>query len=677
MAKLPPPLDRKVLAELEAQGDDGKKLAAKMRADRTEELDALYPKPDAGSIQRFYEREHSNDAQWNEVIRQAREMRYMRDELPEKMQKDSKHGRRFRTRLSDNEVLRTAAIQCRNDYKVKVPAAGGSEKATKQGQKQTRWCQQLRAAFERKAGKPLRRIVVDNQHGDAIGAWEFFLTDAYDRLDLEKQREGETPHAYNARTEEALKRAGMPFGIRPVDKLGLFYREDEDGVSRAVIVERKLREEWDAEERYRQLQKKRNAKVDEDGVPIPDPHVAGAPIDSERTETGGDTVECIKYYDRRWYAYMVEGRLVDCDEHHLPDCPIVLVPGIPTGSPNRSEALQGVTWGMYEMERFLNDLFTREWDNAFRFQNPKVVITTPADGKRMFDDEAETKPTVLRLDDGGMPQLNPGQVPVNITQNWDPYDTSNVVNVALQMWQRSGLNAIASGEAPGSDPAGYTVNSLQGAAQNLYEVLLDNEARAWEKICDLARLVVRDTLNETVYLASPMADSKEGGTEWLGLSPDDVDETPTVVYIDPLSDANRLAIRQSLMEGNLKGFIKRDRVQTEGFGVDDTRAEDKQMALDELKRQMVGLAVQDAIQRVQMMAAPPAAPPAPVILGPNGQPLPPSNAQQNGGAPADPNPPTVGAANAAASQGVPGAASRGRAGQDSGYRPPAGVMQPT
>lgn len=670
--KLPPPLDRKLIRELDAQG--ATEELARLRRERTEELDACYPEPDAGAIQRFYERVRSEDATWNESIRNARELRFMKDELPEKYKRASKDGRRFRTRLSDNEVLRTASIQCRNDYKVKVPAAGASEKALQQSQKQSRWCQQLRQALERKAGKPLRRIFVDNQHGDGIGAIEFFLTDAYDRLGLEQRGEEESNRDYLKRTEEQLKRAGMPFGIRPIDKLALFYQEDEDGVSRAVIVERKLRDDWMAEDRLRKLRKSRQRNVDEDGNPIPDPHVAGAPVDAASSESTGDTVECIRYYDRRWYAYMVEGKLIDCDEHQLPDCPIILIPGIPTGSPNKSEALQGVTWGMYEMERFLNDILTREWDNAFRFQNPKVVITTPQDGTLMYEDEARTRPTVLKLDDPEIAQLNPGQQIQNITQGWQSYDTSKVVGVALQMFERSGLNPIASGESPGADPAGYTVNSLQGAAQNLYEVLLDNEARAWEKLCDLARLTVRDTLNETVYLSVPMADNKEGGTEWLALSPDDVDETPTVVYIDPLSDANRLSIRQSLMEGNAKGYIPREMVQREGFGIEDPRAADKEIAIDAVKMQLLGMAVQEAMMRVQIAQQPQMSP----LVDQNGQPMPASNPQANGGAPALPQPPTVGAANTQASQGGGGAgfASRANAGQDRGYRPPQGAMGP-
>lgn len=668
MAKLPPPIPPDIEREL-----DGTPELALLKRRRTEELDALYPKPDATSIQRFYEREKSNDATWHEYIRNGREMRFMQDELPEKLKKRDKFGRRFRTRLSNNEVLRTVSLQCRNDYKVRIPASGSSDKAITRGTKQSRWCQQLRPAFERKASKPLRRIVVDNQHGDSIGAWEFYLTDAYDRVDLE-QREDESAHDYNRRTEEQLKQAGMPFGIRPVDKLALFYREDEDGVCKAVIAERKPREDYEGEERLRALRKKRKDSGEDVGD-IPDPHVAGEPIDAHSSENTGDTVECIRYYDRRWYAYMVDGKFVDGPhEHKLPDCPIFLIPGIPTGSPNKSEALQGVTWGLFDIERFLNDSLTREWDLAFRYMDPKVVIETAPGQQLLYDDPAQTRPTVLKLDGDGVSQLNPGQKIVNATQGWQPYDLGKVQGFALQMFERSGLNPIAQGESPGSDPAGYTVNSLQGAAQNLYEVLLDNEARAWEKVCDFARLTVRDTLREVVYLSVPMGDTREGGTEWLALAPDDVDETPAIVTIDPLSDANRLSIRQSLMEGNARGYVPRRLVQQDGFGIEDPRAADKELAVDTLMQQLMGQAVQEAMAIIAARQQP-AQPSG--LVGPDGV-TPLSSGQANGGVPAPVQPPTVGAELSVASQAgsVPGVASRARGGQDSGYRPPQGVMSP-
>jgi hypothetical protein len=294
---------------------------------------------------------------------------------------------------------------------------------------------------------------------------------------------------------------------------------------------------------------------------------------------------------------------------------------------------------------------TLDVDNRFTTARPKPVIQSPPSASRATSDPTG-KPRTLDLSGDAVPYLDPGQVIVDAFEHLRPQGNHEMVSSILGLYQRSGLNPIASGESPGADPAGYTVNSLTQAAQSQYEILLDNFARTLGNIVDFARLVIRDTIKEKVYLSVPMADAKQGGTEWLALGPEDVDETPSVVVIDPLSDANRISVRQSLEQGNKEGFVSHRRVQSDGYGIDDPDAEDDDIAVDSAMADLLEMAKEEAKSRIYGRQQPqqPSG-----LVDQNGNPLPPSGQQptQNGAQPAQPQPPSVGGQMAAASQGFP------------------------
>lgn len=631
------------------------------------ERDDLYPKPDVDGLLELRDTLRTDFATWHQTIMKNREVRYLQDKLPEKWQKNLQDGRRVFTRLSHNEIMRVVAMQTRNPWKVNVPPRGGTSAAQERAKKQTRWLNQLLPALERATKQPIRRQVADCQAGDSLGIWFVYLTDAYDKLGIEERRFDESDKDYLGRTEEALQGAGLPFGVRRLDPLSVVYEMGEEGIEYAFIDENKT-----TRSEMRRLKKAGLYEVYENraaatGKP-------GFPINGATREQPSRTVQCTHYYDARWYAYWVDGVLAEGPvEHNMPGVPLVLQQGLVTGSPNASEALQGITWGMADMEKALNDVLTLELDNSFVFGKPKAVIETEASGQIRSLPE---HPFRLDLQQPGVPELLPGQHIQNAFKDFQPYPTVEVKNTILSLWQRSGLNPIAQGESPGSDPAGYTVNSLQGAAQNLYEGNLDNEARAAGELCDYVRLLIRDTIGLPVYLSTPMADRRKGGTEWLGLGPDDVDETPAVVWIDPMSDVNRLALQQSLRQGNKEGYVTRRRVQEQGFGIDDPAAEDDEMLIDQAVEQLAALALEEA--KATIFAA--QQPAGPVILGPDGNPLPPSG-MGPGGAPAQPQPPTVGGPQAEASrafgrEGGPAAlqSSTALAGQGRAHVPPEGTF---
>lgn len=245
----------------------------------------------------------------------------------------------------------------------------------------------------------------------------------------------------------------------------------------------------------------------------------------------------------------------------------------------------------------------------------------------------------------------------------------------LNLWERSGLNPVAQGQSPGADPAGYTVNTLIGAAQANYEGPLDNEATTFSRMAHFIRQLISKTFGEKVYLPASVA-GRGGRAEWLALGPEQVDDSPVIVTTDPLSDANRLALRQSLTQAWKDGLIARSKVQREGFNVDDPEAMDDEIIEDTAIEKLVGLLIDNTLLEVRMDLAqtlPPAGAPAPGAPGGPGGPGGPGQPGADVGAvPAPANPPTVGSVGSigdapAGPRALP--VSRARAGQGGGPPP--------
>lgn len=659
------PDERKILAE-----DDPEVLTA-YEARQRQKDDLKYPRPELADLLSLFEDMKSEWADFSDWVAEHRDLRYQRDDTPQKWKRHLEGDRRVRSRLMHNEVLRAAANQCRNPYRVDVQPSGTDDESVKRAKRQTRWANGLLDAFERKAGKPLRRPFVDAQNADGLVAWELCRTDAYDGIDfgyqdVVEEKDGQTitrkerDSEYVKRTEKEILQAGMPYTLRMILGDALYYREDDDGVCQAMVAEYKS---------YRTVFNKLVDRLSADKIQslrLPTPGTRGWPLnagyqDSFANDAAG-TVETIRYYDRRWYAYIVGGQLVELNEHGWSRVPVFPCFGIVTSSPNLSERMQGITWGMAGLELSLNDHLTLGLDVAYTYSRPKLAVVTEKDGS-LVTDPVTKKPVTLDLSNPSkVPQLNPGQTPVNVLQGWKPEINDSVLNTLMMLYQRNGMNPVAQGQSPGSDPAGYTVNTLIGAAQSQYEVCLDNEARTWAAVCDTVRRDVRDSEHgERVYISVPMEDKRDGGVEWLGLGPDDVDETPCTVTIDPLSDANRMAERDSLMRGMAAGLVPKSVVQSRGFGADDPAVWTDEIDRDTIVTMMKPQVVTNVMMRLGMMAPPP----------PNNPGV--GEATETPGAePADPQKPTVGKEMNAASNG-PGA----KAGQNSGYNPPAGNATPS
>lgn len=624
-------------------------------------LKDLFPEPDVGDIIAKYAGLKTDWNATHSLVELARDNFYQRTDTPEKWKRDLEDGRRIYSRLSLNEIFRVVANQCRNAPRFNVPIAETGKGGPERSKQQTRWANSLITGLERSAREALRRKLVDSQLSTGRGILWLFPNEAYENVEFDYRVDAdgnmETEKEYLERTEKALIGAGLPWGARVIDPTCYFPEAGIGGDDYVCIVENKpYRQVY-----HRAVSKHGRAYV-QDELRLPRPGLGGWPTSTQglllqdqaihvgaayANSTANGVVECITYYDRLWYAYIVGGHCIDGPRLHGHNrIPIFELKCLITSSPNRVEECMGITQGMLHIERAIDDLLTLAVDTAYRFSTPKLVVETAVDGRLALGADRQPK-TYNFSDPKRVEQLLPGQSVRDVTKDFTPVLQTEILGLLQAQWQRSGLNPIAQGQSPGADPAGYTVNTLQSAALSPYEGPADNEARFWEEVVDFVRADIRGRVKERVYLDVPM-DDRRGGTEWLGLGPDDVDQTPSVCTIDPLSDQQRMAMAQWLMSGNQAGYVTRERVQRTGFGIEDTLAEDHLLAVEELMKRLAAVAQDEAIMEVkgpeeQVLPGGPEAMAA--AASPQGvPPLPP------GQGPAPPEAPSVGAAPAQASQ---------------------------
>lgn len=621
MAKLPPPVDPKLRKELEATPEGKRELRA-LDKRRKVLLDKHFPKPSPSDVLAIYTHLQTRfDSLHNGVgtevigassttgqgasggndqiagIRGVRDMRYHRDELAPKWQKDLQGTTRIRSNLTNSEIKNARGVLGRNDIKVTIKPAGSAAGKLQKAAKETRACNALPYALEKQAGWPLIQMGDDALAEASLMAHEIFLTDAYEDISFDRQtvtdvgddgeevEREETDDEYDDRIDGHLISCGLPFGMRVLDPLTVVFDWDKYGVCRAIVTELKpyhivyddardkmTPQEWKAAE-------------------LPQPYDEGASMMYPDAASSG-YVLTRRMYDRRWMYYEVAGKQIECEEHGLPGVPVIPGMGWVTNSPSYGEKFQGVTWGMGPLERALNDRLTLDFDSDITYAKPLPFVETDVGGSVIYD-IATGKSAVLDLRKGVL-QLNPGQHLKDATAGFKIQRTEGI-DIIMGLFTRSGMNPVAQGESPGTDASGYAINSLQGASLEPYRPILMGKKRLWENTIDFFRLLIRDVIREKVWLTAPMDDGKTGGVEWMSISPDEITEIPCQVEIDPLSEQNRAAIAAVLSKGVAEGAVPLAELQRRGYGADSVEEWNRQIDLDAIRRVLRERGVQETL----------------------------------------------------------------------------------
>jgi len=668
-APYPEPDD--ALTEALEADDDGQAVLAEIERQARAERDRRYPEPTQGDIMAYYDRFRRTWSQWRDTVDDFRDLRYQRDDTPAKWKRNLRDGRRFHSRMAQNEINRRVSSQYRAQPQVTIASSGEGKASRKRQQKEQRWANRLIQWLDRGSIKQRYRNI-DALYDCGKSALEIYLTDAYDDIDTEP-RTYEDPRTGEVRTEtarevrkrtESQMRGRRPIGWRWLDGRTFDVERDEQGDRcRAIVVERKPYAQVAQALRNRGIEIEEREKLRQ----LANNAAWSWPEDVGTDE--GDTVLTMRYYDRRWYCYIVEGQIKDGPrEHGLPGVPVIDAFGRVTSASNLADAIEGALWGMEGQELAVNDMMTLALDVAYTYSRPRFAVKTAPDG--MVPESGDGKPPMLDLsNENGVPFLPPGAEVVNVLQGFEPMLQMPLLSLLMSFWQRGAVNPVAQGQAPGANAAGYTVAALTANAEEIdYPEVAAEQAQLGD-VVDFVRRMVRDTIKDTVYLLSPLRDDDPNGqAEWLGLGPEDVSEASAEVIVDAQAENNKLAKRQSLIEGHRGGYVSKRRVQTQGYQIEDTEAEDREIAVEQGWQRLLPWIVEQAMAAVGAALQPEDTGP-PSGGAPQGDAIDPSAMRAMGGAPAPVNPPTVGAQQAAASRGpLPDQAAY--AGQGNGYVPP-------
>lgn len=660
---------RELAEELEQQGAGD--LVDELEESRSSKLTRNFPKPgvlDVTLLRDYLEelyrplhegekRSQGEGAYSYTGLRGLRDLRYGRDKTPLKLQQRLQNDLRIRSMASHRLITNIAALLGRNQMQVTIPAASGQSRARQRAQKEQRWCRQLETYLEDgKLFPPIQES--DDAQCEAFGGWEIYLTDAYDDIDFDRL-EGETDKEWEQRVDTEKREAGMPFGIRAIDPMSTFIEPDEsapNGIGGVLIIEKKRR---------RPLRNRLAARYGEDKAQKILPPLPGDPGSSGGLggTTGGEygETETIRYYDPVWYGYMVDGKWVEEPTRHgLPGVPIIPAWGRVTSGRNFGDKFQGVAYHYAFTEPIANDIATQKADATLTYNRPKLVGVGDANAPE------STSPT-LNLAGPELLMLPPGFTPVDIYKDFRQQQTDPILQLIMGFGEQNALAPVAQGVPPSADASGFALNLMSSNALGPFSPFFKNKANAWARLINFVRIMIRDTIGESVYM--PVSGQSEEGSElveWLELGPDDITDIPSRVTLDPLSDQERMAISKWLESGVLNGVIPKRILAMKGYGI-----EDWQEAQDEIwLEQASGFYDQLRMQQVQAELVAEAQPAGSPIVGPDGQPLPPSQGdmQEVGAAPIDPRASTIGK--------VPGrGGGMGFAEGNAGARPPQQGLQ--
>lgn len=645
-------IDRDVEEELEEQDPQ---LLAALRRRRTEKLNRKFPQPELSDIMVIRNRLRERFSKKHNEIKRIREQRYLHDNLATKMQKEMRYGDRYHSGLTFNEIRLVAGLLTTNRPEFEVLPSGAGTKAAERADQQTRWGNEWLPAMEREFG------AIYYPAADALAeanycAFHLYITGNYDGVDRDlDRREDETPTHYRNRQQRLLVQIGAPIGLTVPDSLAVLYDLDEHVV---MFDERKSRRQV-----YKWITDNLGAEEAEEWR---NPRIGTAGVNAqEGTLNDSDSAECLTYYDDRWVAYTVNGIMVrEAEEHGFARNPVVIMEGYVSGSRVLEERLAGMVFGQLDDELFINRYLTVHWDITQRTQVPLIMYQTTGDPRARELVDGHGNPLNIGMEAGTV--IPAGYQLVDAMKDFRPKDIDPILGILDANYRRKGLNPVAQGEAPGADPSGFALSFMAGHAERPYEVLEESLARGFGEAYDIVRTAIRDHPDITApwYLSAVVKDNKKGGTEWLRLGEDDIDETPSRVTIDASSASSLAARVQVLYNGVQRGYVPRRHLQTKGYKLPDPTAADAEIRMDRWELKTEGLAQEQALRELAVEFGPPPGPtPGSGIVGPDGQPI----SSSNGTGPTQPQGSTLGPELAGAS--------RQRSNPYAGQQPP-GVAPP-
>lgn len=568
---------------------------------------ARIPEPDLAYIHALRNKGMLDLSTKREQIANIRRNRYGRTTTPDKLLLTLKNVKRIFSGLSNNEINTVAASLTRNFPEIVIAADTDVQ-------------QKFFSAFlqwqdKRNLGGWIRPTV-DSQAESSMAFWEWYVDPEIGDLEIQ-QRPDETSGQYKARTGPLFRKAGPLLRVRCIDMESCIYDPLAEELKYFLIAERKsaplLQRELEA--------RAKGDPKDADDPRLPGEHDRGTPyMGGYSFMNGMAEVETIRYYDEKWYCYIVADTIIECEPHGFATIPIEMIPGIVTGTANPADRTQGIVHTLWANEEMQDTLLTCAVDDALTFGRPKVALVADKDTLAIPPGTDGHAPTVDFTDPTKTPILPPGYRIEDAYAGFRLDGERPETQQLSSFWNRATMNSVSTGEAPGSDVAGYTVNALQTASLTRYSPFITSLQHAIERSIERIVRPFYQRMGIDVSIASP-----NKLEPWITLRSKDIDDTPVVAIISPLADIQKMQITQLLAQLKNSGVLSGYTAAEASPMVADAAMEQKRKDLEFFHQMLLQRAAEDQLAK---MYGPPPAPPAP-----GGGKPPPTNGPSDGGAP--------------------------------------------
>lgn len=476
--------------------------------------------------------------------------------------------------------------------------AGLSESAGLLASKLATWSRSLWLGIEDAIGLPIIRLFVDQQL--ASGGAFFKVHPRLDRWgNLPLQIPDESDREYQTNLRD-WKMRHLPFDITVPEYRNCYYDLTVDGIT--CLIEHKRITAHDAASEFGghyNTQKKQLILPIEIGNPNygvdefePETVTRDLTINAERE------LDYYEYWKRGEYCvYMIDNHVIRVD-YLDPDMPIpyFLALGEVTSSPDPGR--MGLPLMYNAFETFMRKLGLMGMEYAFLYKHGFARMfrtrkrpSTPATEEPLLPDQEEEEELIGELIEGEIGEDMKYITPANVSALFA--DAKNEIDKEIQ---NVALADVLTGRLPPAGTTGYLMSQLAAAAVSKYIPILHQCARAIR----LATLYMIDTIDREfeseVVVAVQQNEKSEGA--WVSYRPKESKGSRNLeVQINAPLPSDQIQKTQWLMQGHATGYLSKERVQREGFLIEQPELENQKVLLDKFDEFYMPIAMMKALRR--------------------------------------------------------------------------------
>lgn len=446
----------------------------------------------------------------------------------------------------------------------------------------------------------------------------------------------ESADDFNKRVDRFKKRGNsvLPFSWRVVDRMSMLFGDGEYGDTWALEYGEYPRPYLSS--RYGMFETPQGKLVNPLNV------LGGRP--APRGYQSSSTGVSIKYeyWDAHWWAVVIDGEMAPGFPKPNP-----YAPRIPYFRARADSDSESILYSLMFLVPGLDRLITMKenWAYLSAYPNPIIESVPNPAGTLDLPTGEDDQPSTLKWEPGRAIELPVGKRMSFLSPPPAGKDLNDMIQLVRAMIDVAGIPSILRGSSMSGD-SGYLANQMYAAALSMYRRIALASSRQLEEACEFIWWLVAKRVKQDVWVLAT-GDDQKGSKRWLGMGSDGAKKD--IVNVDDLGPLTweftpvlptdlQAQVALAIQATNApKPLVSRRWARENWVHVEDSeQMADEIMVEDEIdnnpqiKQAMVSKALQEA------GLIPPPAPPPSGLVGPNGQPLPPSGA---GGPP--PGPPSA------------------------------------